>query len=226
MKGYILNSIFVLVGSFIGLFLGRHINEKIKNSVFNALGLFTFFIGIKIALSCKDIIPVVFCIVLGTFLGSFFNIEENLSLFLEKLNKKISSSKGNIEGFITASTLFCVGSMTIIGSIKDGLYNDALLIKTKSVMDGFASIILSSKYGVSVVYSVASVFIIQGVLTMFSTQLTVLASNKMMEYIDGVGGILVLGIAFNLLNLKEIKTLNMLPSLIFIIMYGLLVTHG
>lgn len=226
MKGYILNSIFVFVGSTIGLFLGKHINEKIKSCVFNALGLFTFYIGIKMASTCKDIIPVVFCIVLGTLFGSMLNIEENTSNLIEKLSRKISSKQSNIDGFIAATTLFCVGSMTIIGSIKDGLYDDVLLIKTKSVMDGFASIILSSKYGISVIYSVVSVFFIQGFITIFAKHLTILSSTQMMDFIDGVGGILVLGIAINLLNLKQIKTLNMLPSLIFIIVYGLIFRHG
>lgn len=221
MKGYLLNTLLVLSGSVVGIFIGKKINEDIKTSVFNALGLFTLFIGLKMTLSCTDIIPVVFCIVIGTFIGTALRIEEFTSSVLENLNGKISNGKTNLDGFIAATTLFCVGSMTIIGSIKDGLYNDATLIKTKSVMDGFASIILSSKYGISVIYSAMSVFIIQGGLTLFSKYLTPLSSTKMMAYIDGVGGIIVLGIAVNLLNIKTIKTLNMLPSLIIIILYGL-----
>lgn len=221
MKGYIINTILVIAGSMTGILVGKRVNEEIKRAVFNALGLFTLFMGLKMAFSCRDIIPVVFCLVLGTFAGSLLRIEEFVSSSLENLSTRFSGNSTNLEGFIAATTLFCVGSMTIIGSIKDGLYNDAALIKTKSVMDGFASIILSSRYGISVIYSSVSVFLIQGFLTLFSNHLTVLSSSKMMEFIDGTGGIIVLGIALNLLSLKQIKTLNMLPSLLFIILYGL-----
>lgn len=222
MKGFIFNTIFVLIGGSAGLLLEKKIDERVKNTIFDALGLFTLYIGIKMAFSCKDAIPVVFSIVLGTFLGTLFSIEEKVTNFLDKINANFLKGKTNMEGFIVASTLFCIGSMTIIGSLKDGLYHDATLIKTKSIMDGFASLILSSKYGLSVLYSAASVFLIQGGLTLFSTKLTFLSSVKVMEYIDGTGGIIVVAIGLNLLNLKNIKTLNMLPSLLIVFLYSLL----
>lgn len=221
MKGYIINTGFVILGTLGGLFIGKRISDELKGAIFNTLGLFTLFIGIKMALSCHDIIPTVFCLAIGTFIGTVIKMEEHVNLIFENLTEKYQSTVTNLEGFITATTLFCVGSMTIIGSIKDGLYNDATLIKTKSVMDGFASLILSAKYGTSVLFSALSVFIIQGLLTHFSTYLTFLSSTKMMGLIDGVGGIIVLGIGINLLGLKQIKTLNMLPALLLIVLYGL-----
>ncbi len=221
MKGYILNTILVIAGTITGLFIGKRIDERIKTAVFNALGLITLFVGFKMALSCKDIVPVVFSVVLGTFVGTMAKIEEGVTKLLVGLNERFSQGKASIEGFIAASILFCVGSMTIIGSIKDGLYGDSTLIKTKSVMDGFASVILASRYGMSVMYAAVTVFVIQGALTVFSGTLYFLASQKMMGFIDGVGGIMVLGIGLNLLNLKSLKTMNMLPSLIIVILYGL-----
>jgi uncharacterized membrane protein YqgA involved in biofilm formation len=111
--------------------------------------------------------------------------------------------------------------MTIIGSLKDGLYHDGTLIRTKSVMDGFASFILASRYGPPVAFSAATVLVIQGALTIFSGSLTFLTTQRIMNNIDGVGGIIVLAIGLNLLKLKALKTIDMLPGIILIVLYGL-----
>lgn len=217
MKGFIINTIFVLTGSTLGIIAGKKIKDDIKETIFNILGIITLFLGIKMALSSPNIIYVVVSLVSGTILGSYLKIEETIHESLHRLQEKYFNKMEHIEGFIIASTLFCVGSMTIIGSIKDGLYNDAVLIKTKSIMDGFASILLASQYGISVIFSSITVFVIQGLITFFSKYLTFLLSSLMMGYIDGVGGLIILSIGLNLLKLKNIKTLNMLPSLIIVI---------
>lgn len=221
MKGYLFNSLLVVTGSVLGLLAGKKIHDEVKEIVFIVLGLVTGFVGIKMSLQGSDIIPMVFALVLGTFAGSIMKLEDRLHGNLNRLNDSFLSGKYDIEGFLVASTLFCVGSMTIIGSLKDGLYNDGMLIKTKSVMDGFASFILASRYGPSVALSAITVLFVQGLLTIFSGVLTFLATEQMMNNIDGVGGIIVLAIGFNLLKLKTIKTIDMLPSLVLIVLYGL-----
>jgi uncharacterized protein len=222
MKGYLFNSLLVIIGSLFGLVAGKRIHENTKEAVFGVLGLVTAFVGLKMSLNGSDIIPIVFCLVLGSFSGAALRLEDRLNDSLNRLNGSFLSGKYDTQGFIVASTLFCVGSMTIIGSLKDGLYNDGMLIKTKSVMDGFAALLLASRYGVSVAFSAATVFVVQGGLTLFSKHLTVLTSPRMMNNIDGVGGIIVLAIGLNLLTLKSTKTLDMLPSLLLIVFYGLL----
>lgn len=214
MKGYILNTLTVIFGSLIGFYFGKKINERVKENIFNALGLITIFLGIKMTLMGKNMITIVLSIVIGTFTGSILNLEDNVSAILEKL-KIFLGKKGRTDGFLIASTLFCVGSMTIIGSIKDGLYNDATLINIKSIMDGFASILLTAKYGLSVIFSAVTVFLVQGVLTISSEYLKELPQS-FVSNLDGVGGIIVLSIGFNLLNIKNIKTFDMLPSLLFL----------
>jgi len=221
MKGYLFNSLLVVAGSLFGLFAGRTITESTKEAVFNMLGLVTCFVGIKMALAGSDIIPIVFCLALGTFAGSTARLEDRVRALLDTLNMRVLSGKHTIEGFITASTLFCVGSMTIIGSLKDGLFQDGTLIRTKSVMDGFAALMLTSRYGASVAFSAITVFIIQGALTIFSHHLTFLTAPRMMNNIDGAGGLIVLAIGLNLLQLKQIKTIDMLPGLVLIVLYGL-----
>jgi uncharacterized protein len=222
MKGYLFNGLLVVVGSMLGLLVGKKVRDAVKDEVFNALGLVTAFVGIKMSLNGSDIIPIVFSLVLGCFAGSILKLEDRLHGQLNRLNESYLSGKYNIEGFLVASTLFCVGSMTIIGSLKDGLYNDGTLIKTKSVLDGFASFVLASRYGLSVAFSAVTVLVIQGALTLFSGSLTFLTAQQMMNNIDGVGGLIILAIGLNLLKLKTIKTVDMLPSIILIILYGVL----
>ncbi len=221
MKGYLFNTVLVAGGSLLGLLAGRNIRDDIKDAVFNALGIITAFVGIKMAMNGNDVIPVVFCLVLGTLAGSALRIEDRVNDALNGMNHSCFSGKYDTEGFLIASTLFCVGSMTIIGSLKDGLSNDSTLIRTKSVMDGFASFLLASRYGRSVAFSAITVFVVQGALTLFAGSLTALATDRIMNNIDGVGGIIVVAIGLNLLKLKTIKTLDMLPSLALIVLYGL-----
>jgi uncharacterized protein len=221
MKGYLFNGLLVAGGSSLGLLTGKKIRDDVKETVFIVLGLVTAFVGIKMSLQGSDIVPMVFALVLGTFAGGVMKLEDRLHGQLNRLNDSYLSGKYDIEGFLVASTLFCVGSMTIIGSLKDGLYNDSLLIKTKSVMDGFASFILASRYGLSVAFSAVTVLVIQGALTIFSGGLTFLTAERMMHNIDGVGGIIVLAIGLNLLKIKTLKTIDMLPALILIVVYGM-----
>lgn len=220
MKGYLFNGLLVITGSVLGLLVGRKIHDRVKDEVFNVLGLVTAFVGVKMSLNGNDIIPIVFTLVLGCFAGSALRLEDRLHGQLNRLNESYLSGKYDIEGFLIASTLFCVGSMTIIGSLKDGLYNDGTLIKTKSVLDGFASFVLASRYGPSVAFSAVTVLVIQGALTIFSGSLTFLAEPRMMNNINGVGGIIILAIGLNLLKLKTIKTIDMLPSIVLIVLYG------
>jgi uncharacterized membrane protein YqgA involved in biofilm formation len=222
MKGYVFNSLLVAGGSALGLVAGKKVGETTKETVFSVLGLVTLYVGIRMSLHGSEVLPMVFALVLGTFAGSLMRIEERIHGALNGLNTSYLSGEYNIEGFLVASTLFCVGSMTIIGSLKDGLSNDGTLIRTKSVMDGFASFIIASRYGPSVAFSAVTVLVIQGALTVFSDALSFLATERMMNNIDGVGGIIVLAIGLNLLKLKTIKTIDMLPGLALIVLYGLL----
>ncbi|MCX7991334.1 MAG: DUF554 domain-containing protein [Proteobacteria bacterium] len=219
MKGYLVNTVTVMLGSFAGIYFGKKIKDEVTEKVFNVLGFITIFLGIKMTLTGKDIIIIVLSLVIGTLAGSLIDLEVKVSSSLEKL-KRSFKKEGKIEGFLIASVLFCVGSMTIIGSIKDGLYNDATLIKIKSVMDGFASFVLSSRYGIPVAFSSLTVLVVQGTITISSGYLAGL-SQSFISNLDGVGGIIVLSLGFNLLKIKNIKTLDMLPSLVFLPIFSL-----
>jgi uncharacterized membrane protein YqgA involved in biofilm formation len=221
MKGYLFNSLLVFAGSMLGLFAGHKVKDGVKDAVFFVLGLVTLFVGLRMSLNGADIVPIVFCLALGTAAGSALRLEDKMSDALQRLNNAYLAGRYDTQGFLVASTLFCVGSMTIIGSLKDGLSDDGTLIRTKSVMDGFAAFLLTAHYGASVAFSAVTVLVVQGSLTLFSGHLTFLNTPRMMNNIDGVGGIIVLAIGLGLLKLKETRTIDMLPSLVLIVLYGL-----
>ncbi len=223
MKGYLVNTLAVAGGSLLGL-LGRdRLPENLKDGVFTVLGLVTLFLGVKMSLNGVDLIAIVVCLVLGTLLGTLLRLEERTENVLGRLTRPGLSGRQDLQGFLTASTLFCVGSMTIIGSLKDGLSGDGTLIRTKSVLDGFASLLLASRYGLPVLFSAITVFVVQGALTLFSSGLTLLTAPRIMNDIDGAGGIIVMGIGLNLMGIRTVRTADMLPALLLIVLFGLAV---
>jgi Uncharacterized membrane protein, possible Na+ channel or pump len=136
---------------------------------------------------------------------------------MEKVKSKISPNSPHfVEGFITATLVFCVGAMTVVGSIQEGLTGDATLLITKSVMDGITSLTLASGLGIGVMLSAVSVFVIQGSLTLLGSKLLFLTQDVYLNNLNGLGGVLILAIGIELLDIQKIKILNMLPSLVYL----------
>ncbi|BAI81296.1 conserved hypothetical protein [Deferribacter desulfuricans SSM1] len=216
--GTIVNTFTVAVGSIIGVTIGKNIKSEIKDSIMKGLGLAVVVLGIKMAFTDHDFLMALFAIVLGTLIGEIIDIEKMIENFAEYIKSKVKSDSGSfVLGFVSASVLFCVGSMTIVGAIKDGLNNDPSVLYVKSLLDGVTSIILASTFGIGVFFSIIVIFIYQGALSLIAFKLTFLLNDEI--YINGisvVGGIIILGIGLNMLGITKIKTANMLPSLFFI----------
>ncbi len=215
MYGFIVNTATVLVGGFLGVLIGGKLQDKYKNIVLNGLGLITILIGIKMALETEEVMIVVGSIVLGGLLGQLLHIEEKLEQVGEYLKKKAhGESKDFVLGFVTASLLFCVGPLTVVGSFEDGLYGRGELIYIKSIMDMFAGMALAAALGPGVIFSAIFVFIFQGALTLFARYFQDLLSEPVVSEISATGGVMLLGLAINLLGLKKIKVGNYLPALV------------
>jgi uncharacterized membrane protein YqgA involved in biofilm formation len=222
MTGTIINTITVLVGGTMGLFFGSRLPERVKQTVVIGLGLFTLGIGIKMFMDTQNSIIVLVSLLLGGILGELGRIEERLQGFGGKLERLFIKEKGGgdednrfIRGFLTASLVFCVGPMTILGSIQDGLTGDYRLLAIKSVLDGFASLAFASSLGVGVLFSVIVVLGFQGSLSLLATQVQAFISEAMITEMTAVGGILLIGIAISsLLEIKAIRVGNFLPSLV------------
>lgn len=222
MTGTILNIITVLIGGTIGLFFGARLSERVKQTVLIGLGLFTLGVGVKMFIDTQNSIIVLVSLLIGGILGELGQIEDRLQRFgawLESrsLKRQVGEIKDNrfIRGFITASLVFCVGPMTILGSIQDGLTGDYRLLAIKSVLDGFAALAFSSSLGVGVLFSIIVVLGYQGGLSLLAAQIQGVISNEMITEMTSVGGILLIGIAISsLLEIKAIRVGNFLPSLV------------
>jgi uncharacterized membrane protein YqgA involved in biofilm formation len=215
MKGTLVNTATVLLGSTLGLLIGSRLSDKIKTMVMHALGLSTLLIGMQMAFKTENILFVIGSLVVGGIIGELVGLEEWLESLGEFIKKKVKSESGNfVLGFVTASLVFCIGPMTIVGSIQDGVSGDAGLLFAKSVLDGFASLIFASTLGVGVVFSSLTVLIFQGALTILGSKLSFLLKPEVLDELVATGGLIIVGIGFYLLGIKKIKVGNFLPALI------------
>jgi len=234
----IINCITVIIGSLIGLTLHRKISPEIKDVVFTSAGVLTLVIGMQMAFESQMILYVIISLFLGGILGSLWKIEDhilNMGSFLERhftpagrrsRGKKsfaptdtTDSDKSFAHGFLNASVLFCVGAMTIVGAIKAGAEGDYSLILMKSVLDGFMAVMFTAAMGIGVIFSVITILVYQGGLTLLATWVGPMIGESGLTELSGLGGILVLMIGINLLGLKEIKTANFLPALLIILIF-------
>lgn len=209
----IINTIAVLFGSSLGIFFGNRLKDKYQRILFQAVGLTSFVIGVKMSLQAKELLVVLGSMAIGGLLGHWIGIEERLG----KLANRIEKSQGEtkfVKGFVTATVLFLVGPMTILGCINSGLKGDHELLLVKSLMDGISSVILGSMYTFGVMASAISVYIVQGLLVTFATYLVFLSEPAYLGNFTATGGFIVISIGFRLLDIKDIKAGNFLPALI------------
>lgn len=220
MFGVIINTLTVLIGSALGLLMKKGIPERISKAVMVAIGLCTVYIGIDGALAGSNTIVLIVSMVLGTIVGSLLDINGRLNsigLFFEKRLKKEGEKSTVAEGFMTGSLLFCVGAMTIVGSLDSGLRGDHTLILTKSVLDLFSSCMLASSLGIGVMLAAIFVFLFQGALVLLAGLLQpILTDAALVAEITSAGSIIIVGLGLNLLGLSKFKVADMLPAVILV----------
>lgn len=225
MIGTFINVAAILLGGSIGLLIGGRLSERLKTTVIAGMGLFTAVTGIKMFLETQNSLIVLGSLVIGALLGEWWKIEDGLQLLGEQLEKRFSrpnlENESNptksdfIRGFMTASLLFCIGPIAILGSIQAGLKGDYNLLVIKSVLDGFAALAFASTLGVGVLFSSAMILLYQGSITVLATQLNAIATQPMQAELTATGGVLLIGIAISsLLEIKKIRVGNFLPALV------------
>lgn len=215
MLGTFINSGAVILGSIIGLILHKRLPKNITTIVFQGIGLFTLFLGFTMALKTSNYLIIIFSIVIGSIIGQLLSIDRALDHFSNLLKTKISSDNEKFtDGFVTAFLLFCMGSMTILGAFEEGLGGRPNLLLAKSVLDGFSSIALSAGLGIGVIFSVIPLLIYQGGLTLFAGWLGQFFNDIVINEMSAVGGLMLIGLGVNILEIKKIKVINMLPGLV------------
>lgn len=217
MIGTLVNTAAVIVGGAIGLLLKKNMPQRITTIYFQAVGLFTLAIGISMVVKMDHILIVVASMALGSLLGEWLNIEAGAEKLSEYLKKKfrIGSDKFS-EGLITAFLLFCIGSMTILGTIQEGTGGSSDLLFTKSLMDFFSAILLASAFGFGVINSAIPLFIFQTILTLIAMYAGRFFTPEIIQGLTSVGGILLIGLGINILEIKKLRIMNMLPALVVV----------
>ena len=222
------NMMSVLIGSLIGLIFKNKLSKRYEDPVFIAAGIISLTIGIMMAITTKHILIFAISMMLGGVTGTFLRVEEKIEYFGILLKRKFTfkENSGNFAlGFLTTSILFCSGSMAIVGSFQAGTQGIYDLIFTKSVIDGFVAIFMTTVYGVGVSFSIISIFLYQGTLTILSSFLEPYVSETMLTEVSAVGGATVMMIGINLLKLAKIKTGDFLPALIYTVLLVLLIPY-
>lgn len=219
----IVNAVTVLVGSIFGLVFRNNISEHFSTAIVKGLALCVGLIGVSGALGTQDTMCVILCIVVGTILGEWLRIEQRLDGLGGLLQKKVMGNRTGsdpasarfTEGFMSATLLFCVGSMAIVGSMEAGINHDYTTIFSKSVLDGISSITFAAAMGIGVCFSALGVLLYQGALTLLFTQIGPFLPQAVIGEMSAVGGLLIVGIAYNMLageSNHKIPVGNMLPA--------------
>lgn len=213
--GTFINMAAVLVGGTIGLLLHQNLPKSVQLIAFQAIGLCTLFLGVQMSLQVKDPLILIFSVLIGGVAGELMHLDVGIERLSDWLKRLVRSGDANFtQGMVSAFLIFCIGSMTIVGALNEGISGDWSLLLTKSVLDLFTSIALASTYGVGVLFSVIPMLIFQGGLTVFASQFGDLFGPTLLAQLTATGGILILGIGINLLDIKQIKVINMMPALL------------
>ena len=214
--GVIINVIAIVIGTMIGLFLKRGISEKMSSHIMQGLALITFIIGLKGALVDQDMILLIVSISLGGYLGEMMQLEENIRKFAEWVQDKLSKEGAQnqlAEVFVSAVLIFCVGAMAVMGSLEAGLRNNHGILITKALIDGFASIILTTTKGAGVMLSALAILLYEGGMMVLAQFVAPYLSESIVYAMSAVGSLLLVALGLNLLELTKIKVMNFLPAM-------------
>ncbi|MFH1000259.1 MAG: DUF554 domain-containing protein [Bacteroidota bacterium] len=217
MTGTFVNFGAVILGSTIGLIIHRNLPKRYVQLVFQIMGLFTLVLGFKMAFEGKQLLIIIFSLILGGLLGEVLKIEDYVNSLGDRI-KKFTKSKDDTfsEGLITAFLMFCVGSMTILGAIEEGMGGKPELLLIKSLMDGISSIALTVAFGIGVLFSAIPLLLFQGGLTLLASLAGEFINASIITEVTATGGVILIGLGINILEIKKIKVVNLLPAMLIV----------
>ncbi|MBR3802280.1 MAG: DUF554 domain-containing protein [Clostridia bacterium] len=216
LTGSYINVVLVVAGGALGLLLKKGLPERVSDAVMKALGLCVLYIGIDGCLEGSNALIAVVSMAVGTIFGSAVDLDKHMNNFASKVEKKLSKksdSKTNMaQGLVTATLLYCVGAMAVVGSLESGISGDHSTLITKSVIDGVSSIVLASTLGYGVLLSAAPLFVYQGGITLLAGVVAPFLNDYTVAHMTCVGSLLIIAIAFNMIGITKIKVMNSLPA--------------
>ena len=224
MPAVFVNVATVLAGSLLGILLRRRLKQRLLDALVTGLALCTGLIGVQSALGTGTVLCVIVCLTLGTLLGELLDIDRGITAGGDWLKRKLLRGSGEsrfTEGFVSACILFCVGSMTIMGSLEAGLHGDYRIILAKSALDLVSSMAFGAAMGIGVTFSALFVLVFQGALTLLASLVGPFLSEAVAAEMSAVGGVILMGMAVNMLGLRKepIKVANMLPGIFLPLLY-------
>ncbi|WP_096199699.1 DUF554 domain-containing protein [Bacillus sp. FJAT-45350] len=224
--GTVVNVFTIIIGSLLGR-LFRNISERLKTSIMQVIGLAVIMTGLSLALQTENVLILIISLIIGVTIGDYIGIEDRLQQAGKWMEKKMGKKfKGNIvTGFVSATLVFCTGVLSILGSIDSGMHNNHEILYFKAAMDGVASIIFTSTFGIGVIFSAIPVFLYQGSLTVLAYVVSLYIDPNLMNditlAISTVGGILLMGIGCNVMGLMKVHVGNMLPAIFVAVLFGI-----
>ncbi|MGI6142354.1 MAG: DUF554 domain-containing protein [bacterium] len=221
MTGTLINTGTVVAGSIIGILLKNIIPSRLNDRVMQGMGLLTLIIGFSMVQESQELIVLLLSLVIGAAVGELLGLDDKLTWIGRTLENRFKGTQDRFtKGFITTSLIFCVGPMAILGAIEDGLTGDFTILLTKAIMDGITSIAFASTLGVGVLFSALPLLLYQGSITLLASAVRTLLIPELVAELTAVGGALIIGLAFNILDIGKIKVANLLPALLIPLMIG------
>jgi len=222
--GTLINVAAVILGSLIGILINQKLPRKIIVIIFQVMGLFTLVLGISMSLRTEHYIIVIASLVAGGIIGEWIDLDRYMNVWSEKLKRRMRLGNDKFsDGMITAFLLYCMGAMTILGAIEEGVEGTYDILLMKSLMDGVSSIALASGLGIGVMFSTIPLLVYQGGLTLVSSFIGEHFTDVIVKDLSATGGILLIGLGINILEIKQLKILNMVPALVIVVILSYLV---
>lgn len=225
MLGPVVNAAAIILCGLLGTYIIKGVPERFENLVMKAIALSLIYIGISGALENHRVMTLILSLVIGAIIGEAINIDKQMNRFGKWAEKKLGFSEGNFsKGFVTASILFCTGSMSIVGSLESGLQGNHEMLFAKAILDGVITIVFASQLGIGVAFSAVPVFLYEGSIALGATFMKGLLTEEIITEMSAVGSLLIAGIGFNFMEIKEIKVANLIPAIflpwLFIVIEG------
>lgn len=220
MVSVFINVAAILIGGCVGLVCGRHFPQRVADTVMTGLALCVLYIGISGAAAGREILVTILSLALGGALGELLDLDGRLNVLGQRLEQKFGGGRNSLaEGFVSASMLFCVGAMAIVGSLQSGLLGDHSTIVAKSLIDGIAAVLLASSLGAGVLFSSVAVLVYQGSIVLLAEVLAPLLQDAVVDEMACAGSLLIVGLALNMLKITSIKVTNYIPAIFLPVLY-------